>query len=171
MQPGEGSMIARLRSALVRARSRLGSRGVARPGLAVYLALVLIVVAAVAIVLYDHHELRAWTPNIATSALSIAITITVVSWIVRREARRRIQPRVERTLYWIGLGYRGFLHAIVIDYAGTHHATFKPIPVTAPEMMELWLAEQEHKDVPRRRLTGQALAHAHSFSPRIHRRA
>jgi hypothetical protein len=90
----------------------------------VYLALVLVVVAAVAVVLYDHHDLRAWTPNIATSALSIAITVTIVSWIVRREARRRIQPRVERTLYWIGLGYRGFLHAILIDYAGTHHATF-----------------------------------------------
>jgi hypothetical protein len=84
------------------------------------------------------------------------VDVTIVSWIVRREARRRIQPRVERTLYSIGLSYpRGFLHAILIDYARTHHATFKPIPRTAPEMVELWLAEQEHEDVPRHRLEGE----------------
>lgn len=146
----DGSRWRTISSSTGRARSWL-----ARPGLAVYLALALVVVAAVAIVLYDHHDLRAWTPNIATSALSIAITVTIVSRIVRHEARRRIQPRVERTLYWIGLGYRGFLHAILIDYAGTHHATFKPIPRTAPEMVELWLAEQEHEDVPRRPLEGE----------------
>jgi hypothetical protein len=50
---------------------------------------------------------------------------------------------------------RGFLHAILIDYAGTHHATFKTIPATAPEMVELWLAEHEHEDVPRVRLEGE----------------
>lgn len=139
----------------------------ARPGLAVYLALVLVVVAAVAIVLYDHHDLRAWTPNVATSALSIAITVTIVSWIVRHEARRRIQPRVERTLYWIGLGYRLFLSAILVDYAGTHHATFKPIPQSAPEVVELWLAEQEREDVPRHQPEGERwpmlVASAHEY--------
>jgi hypothetical protein len=149
------SLVVRFSSALARVRARLDPLRVGRPGLAEYLALVLVVVAVVAIILYDHHKLRAWTPTIATSALSIAITVTVISWIVRREARRRIQPRVERTLYWMGRGFRGFLSAIIIDYAGTHHATFKPIPATAPQMIELWLAEQEHEDVARRRSEGE----------------
>lgn len=145
-------------SALNLMRSRLRSlRGVARPGLAEYLAGVLVLIAAGAIVLWDNHKLRAWTPNIATSALSIAITITVVAWIVRHEARTRIRPRVERTLYWMGLGFRGFLSAIAIDYAGTHHRTFKAIPATATELIELWLAEQGNEDVPRRRLEGERL--------------
>jgi hypothetical protein len=38
------------------------------------------------------------------------------------------------------------VHAIVIDYAGTHHKTFKPI---SPEMIDLWLTDQQNEDLPR----------------------
>jgi len=41
----------------------------------------------------------AWLPNVATSALSIAVTITIVDRIIRREAARKLRPRVERVLY------------------------------------------------------------------------
>jgi hypothetical protein len=128
-----------------------------KPGLAEGLAFVLLLVAAGAIILYDRRELRAWDPNIVVSAISIAITITVVSWIVRREARERIRPRVERTLYWMGLSFSSFLSAIITDYSGTHYKTFKPIPGTASEMLDLWLAEQENEDVARRLLDGESL--------------
>jgi hypothetical protein len=157
MEAGDRPLARRLSSLPAWVRTRLGSLRVGRPGLAEYLATMLVVVAIAAIILYDNHRLRAWTPNVATSALSIAITVTVVGWIVRHEARARVRPRVERTLYWMGLGFRGFLSAIVIDYAGTHDATFEPIPATAREMIELWLAEQEHEDVARVRSEGERL--------------
>ncbi len=128
-----------------------------KPGLAEGLALALLLVATGAIVLYDRHELRAWDPNIVVSAISIAITITVVSWIVRREAQKRIRPRVERTLYWMGLSFSGFLSAVITDYSGTHYKSFKPIPGKASEMLDLWLAEQENEDLPRRLLDGESL--------------
>ena len=50
----------------------------------------------------------------------------------------------------MGLAFRGYVHAIVIDYAGTHHKTFKPIPRDALEMIDFWLAEQQNEDLPRR---------------------
>lgn len=128
-----------------------------KPGLAEGLALVLLLAAGGAIVLYDHHKLRAWDPNIVVSAISIAITITVVSWIVRREAQKRIRPRVERTHYWMGLAFGGFLSAVITDYSGTHYKSFKTIPTTASEMFVFWLAEQENEDIPRQLLKGEKL--------------
>jgi hypothetical protein len=42
-----------------------------------------------------------WTPNIATDAFSIAVTILVVDRIVQRERERSIKPRLDRALYVI----------------------------------------------------------------------
>ena len=52
------------------------------------------------------------------------------------EGRRRLAPRVEHVHYWIGLGFRGLMSAIITDYAWTHADTFRPIPADAIEMIE-----------------------------------
>jgi hypothetical protein len=119
-----------------------------------WVALALIAVGFVGLAFGRQNKLREWAPNIAASAFALAITITVVEWIVRREARARIRPRVERVIYWMGLAFRG---AIVIDYAGTHRDSFKPIPEKGLEMIDLWLAEDENEDRPRKLLEGQRL--------------
>jgi hypothetical protein len=117
-----------------------------RPGLAFWTALVFVAVAVAAVFLYDHHKLRAWTPNIATSAASIAITVTVINGIVRSEARRRIRPRVAAALQSIGHSVQTFSRLVALDYGSSHESTFKPIPKTAPEMLALWAAEWDTND-------------------------
>jgi hypothetical protein len=114
-----------------------------RPGLASLVALVVVVVAVAAVCLYDHKRLQAWTPNIAVTAASIAITVTVLSSIVRQEERKRIRPRVDRTQRLVGEALRGFIDVLVIDYAGTHVADFKALPDDVPAMVALWLSEHE----------------------------
>lgn len=126
--------------------SRLETLKRCRPGLAFWTALVFVAVAVAGVFLYDHHKLRAWTPNIATSAASIAITVTVINGIVRSEARRRIRPRVAAALQAIAYSIQTFSGLVALDYGSSHESTFKPIPKTAPEVLALWAAEWETND-------------------------
>jgi hypothetical protein len=73
---------------------------------------VLIVFAIAWIVVYLAYDgLDAWAPNIATSAVALAATITIVDWIVRREGQRRVQPRVDRVIRVLSSGTPGTLRA------------------------------------------------------------
>jgi hypothetical protein len=115
----------------------------------VWVALVFVVVGLAGIVLGRHDKLREWAPNIAVTAFALAITITVVERIVRSEERARVRPRVEYTIYWIGLGFRDMTRHIAMDYAYTHRASFHEIPADASQMFKLWLTDLDKQDQPR----------------------
>jgi hypothetical protein len=90
--------------------------------------------------------LRAWTPNIATDAFFVAVTITVVERAIRREARRRLQPRIESVMYHARMAVKMFASSIVIDYSGTHLHTFRAVERDMLEFFDQWLADADNKD-------------------------
>ena len=100
--------------------------------------------------------LSAWAPNIATSAATVALTITVVERLLRSEGERRRRPRTERVLYWMGLDFRGLTSAIVLDYVSAHTHP-QQVPADALELIDLWISEQDAEDRPRRPLDGEWL--------------
>jgi hypothetical protein len=81
--------------------------------------------------------------------LAVAATITVIEWVVRREARERLRPRSERALHWIGLELQNFTTAVLLDYAETHLANYRPIPDDVVEMLKQWRMDHDFEDVPR----------------------
>jgi hypothetical protein len=107
---------------------------------------VLLVTALAFVYLGRHEKLREWAPHIAVAAFGLAITVTIVEWIVRTEARARTRPRVEEVIYRIGLAFRVMVHAVLIDYASTHIMTSMAKPHEALPIIELWLAERDTED-------------------------
>lgn len=121
-------------------------RWVSRPTF--WIAAVLAVLAGVGIWAWFHFKggLRSWTPNIVVGALTTAVTITIIDWAIRRESKRKLRPRVEDALYWIGLSFRGLVSSVAIDYASTHLNSFKPLPDDATELLQQWLDERANED-------------------------
>ena len=109
-------------------------------------ALALLVVAILGVVVYCLCWLQAWMPNVVVGAITVALTITVIEQALQREARQRIQPRVDDALSGIGSALQGLIAAIVIDYAGHHLDNFAPIPADGLEMINLWLSEHDAED-------------------------
>jgi hypothetical protein len=95
--------------------------------------------------------------NFIADAIAIAITITAVEWIVRRQAQERMRPRTEDVLYWMGLDFRLFTSSILFDYATTHISEIRPIPRDALELIDLWLDHQDATDEPSRTIEGEWL--------------
>lgn len=91
-----------------------------------------------------------WWPNLATMTIEIAATITVVEWLVGRERRERLQPRTERTYYWLGLGIRTFAGTVMHDYAVTHAATYRGIPDDILALIDQWQEDHQIEDIERR---------------------
>jgi len=121
-------------------------------------AVALVGVAIVASVLWSRWKFfDQLAPNVITEALAIAVTITAVEWIVRREAQERLLPRTQDVLYWMGLDFRLFTQSIVHDYAVTHIGAIKPIPRDALELIDLCLEDYKNEDEPRQVLDGQWL--------------
>lgn len=87
-------------------------------------------------------------PNVVVGAITVAITVAIIDRAVSREAQRRIQPRVDDVLGRIGLGLHTLVFGLVIDYAGSHLDTFKPIPAEASAVVDQWLADQDAVDWP-----------------------
>lgn len=86
-----------------------------------WVAVLLAMIAGLAIVIgAATAEFDNWAPNIATEALSIAVTIAVVERIVRRESERRVRPRVDRALRVLTGAYLWFSRMVALDYASTH---------------------------------------------------
>ncbi len=118
-----------------------------RPTPTEWVALASLAVAIGAAAMYSATStLRAWTPNIATDAFFVAVTITVVERAIRREARRRLQPRVESVMYHTRMQMKMFASSVVIDYSGTHLHTFRPVEQDMLAFLEQWLADQDTKD-------------------------
>jgi hypothetical protein len=96
-----------------------------------------------------------WMPNVATAALGLAGTITLVEWILRRERAERLKPRRELVLGRMGLDIRLFATTVAIDYAETHRATYEPIPATVLETLELWRDGHSSEDEQRSDVEGR----------------
>lgn len=106
--------------------------------------------AIVALLIWlEWNAADAWMPNVATLALGVAATITVVEWIIRREERLRYEPWRERVLYWLGLDVRMFTDALLLDYAETHIDNYRPIPDDVLVMLDQWTADHAGEDHPR----------------------
>jgi hypothetical protein len=115
-------------------------------------AAVFIVIAGALAALYFHagHDGRAWLPNLATMFAGLGLTIVAVDWIVRRESA----PRVDRALTHIRAEFMTFIDVVALDYATTHSTLPKPIPREALAMLQLWIDEHDHADLP----------HMHAFT-------
>jgi hypothetical protein len=114
------------------------------------IAVAMLVVAAVGVVLWQTTDgLRAWIPNITVGAVTVALTITVVERAIRREARSRLEPRVDGAISTIGVEFQMMLLAVVRDYSSTHVDAFEPVPKDGVEMIELWLDSHDDIDAPR----------------------
>jgi tetratricopeptide (TPR) repeat protein len=109
-----------------------------RPTMAVAAAFA--AVAACLAVAYFHtgnRDAHAWLPNLATAAATIALTITFVQWIIRREERTRLAPLLE-------VAPRRFtepdLRAALRELAraSLHTKGFWEEAATRPEMPEPW---------------------------------
>jgi hypothetical protein len=110
-------------------------------------ALVLVAVGAIAASAFT-STLKAWWPNIAVGAISIVVTVGLVGYIVRREADRRIRPRLDRVLMLIGLNVQDMVGSLVLDYAATHVGTYKALPRNVDSAIELWLKGLDDADRP-----------------------
>jgi hypothetical protein len=62
---------------------------------------------------------RAWVPNIVTALIGISITITLVEWVVRREARDLCVPETRIPI----LSSRKLLMPLRRSYSGTNDAS------------------------------------------------
>jgi hypothetical protein len=121
-------------------------------------ALALVGVAVIASVLWWRWEFfDQLAPNVITEALGLAVTVTAVEWIVRRQSQERLLPRTQDVLHWMGLDFRLFTMSVVHDYAVTHVGAIKPIPRDALELIDLCLEDYKNEDEPRDVLDGQWL--------------
>lgn len=112
-----------------------------------WVTLLMVGVAAVAVgVWLRWNAADEWMPHLATLALGVAATITIVEWIVRREARERFRPWRERVLGDIRFEYRTLVEGVVIDYAGTHLLTARPIESDALAFLDQWLEDADSAD-------------------------
>lgn len=100
-------------------------------------------IAGAGVFAYAQCWLTAWMPNVVVGALTVALTITVIDRAFRREAQRRLKPRVDDALWRIGSNFRSLVFGVAIDYAATHVDNFKPIPADASAMMAHWLANAD----------------------------
>lgn len=159
------------RSSWRRAAARHLRRPTLRPTVVTAAFLTALAVAMV-VVRLTTDALSAWAPNIATSAATVALTITVVERLLRSEGERRRRPRTERVLYWMGLDFRGLTSAIVLDYVSAHTHP-QQVPADALELIDLWISEQDAEDRPRRPLDGEwlpmLLLEAQDFASQLER--
>lgn len=115
-----------------------------------WVTVALVVLAVASVVVWSLTDAAdAWMPSVATTLLSVAATITVVGWIVRREERERRRPWQDRALYWLGFDLRMFMDALLLDYAETHLHTYRPIPSDVLEMIGQWQADHSSEDAAR----------------------
>jgi hypothetical protein len=110
------------------------------------LALGLCAIAIVAVLVFVFtNVLNAWMPNVATSALTIAVTITVVDRLIRREEQQRLQPRIRGSLSQLSRLVDDFART---DYIETHERTELGPGDDPLALFDRWLADDE--DLPRR---------------------
>lgn len=90
-----------------------------------------------------------WMPHIAAGAATIALTVTLVDLILRREAEERLRPWRELVYLKAENALWECVEWIALDYAETHLASFKEIPTDGVGLLDHWLAEQPNEDSER----------------------
>ncbi len=123
-----------------KSRERSGEpRGLHRPTR--WIAAGLLVVAGLGIwAWFALKGFRAWTPNIVVGAITAAVTITIIDWAVRHEAKQRLQPEIDDVLAAMGLDLRDLLASIVLDYAQLETDPAAHVPSDALELMDRWIS-------------------------------
>jgi hypothetical protein len=94
------------------------------------------------------RTLRDWTPNVATEAASLLVTILVVDRVVRREDKRRYGKWEARVLGQIGAATRSITGQLITDYAQTHRDTYSPPPRRLDAAVAHYLAGFQTADMP-----------------------
>jgi len=108
------------------------------------LAMGLCGLAVVAVLVFAFSDvLDAWMPNVATSALAIAITITVVDRLIRREEQQRVRPRVQGSLNQLDRLVNDFALAVYRDYVDTHERVDLAPGGDTIELLDRWLADED----------------------------
>jgi hypothetical protein len=97
--------------------------------------------ALIALLLFVFTDsVDAWMPNVATSALTLAGTITVVERLLRREEQRRLEPRLQGSLNRLGLLFTNFTPQLYNDYLRAHPDD--PI-ADRMDLLDRWLEDEE----------------------------
>jgi hypothetical protein len=103
--------------------------------------------------LADLDSLDAWTPNVVVGFVGLAATITFVEWIVQREHRERVRPRMERALDELSRALSSFAFHTHSDYVMTHLKPVDPAEMNIPndpaELCTFWVEGQDQIDNPR----------------------
>ena len=86
----------------------------------------------------DSTFVRSWMPNIVTDLASIAVGITLVEWILRRERQERAKPQLVPILREIASIVRGLAGDAWVDYAMTHVANYETPPRRVEEIVAHW---------------------------------
>jgi hypothetical protein len=114
-------------------------------------ALLLVAVAGIAIIVFLAFDaLDSWAPNVATEALSIAITVAVVERIVRREEREHDRPRVKAATEMIGTTLHSLATQIALDYVETHVESEEVMPNRVADIVSLWRRGVDDLEPPER---------------------
>jgi hypothetical protein len=92
--------------------------------------------------------LDTWTPNIATSAIVLALTIMVVDRIVRRQRVEEERDRVEQALRAVSGRLHSLADFILYDYANLHAASFERPPQDLRGLLAHWKAGLQTRDRP-----------------------
>jgi hypothetical protein len=108
-------------------------------------AIVFLGLAAICVVIWQFTDVAdQWMPNAATDATSIAVTITIIEGILRRDARRRLEPRVQRAYEYIAGELEFFAYSVAREYAHTHDESYTRPPSSQLRILaQHWLAEAE----------------------------
>jgi hypothetical protein len=155
-----------LRSSLVScaAYDRDMKRALARPAIQWAIGLVLLAGAVlVAWLAADADWFDDWIANVVVGLVSVAVTITLVEWIVQQEAKRRFEPRVERALRAVGSSYRMMVRVLALDYKATHNETFRRIDTTSLGVLGLWDTGVDTEDTDRT-LNNDGLPHVVNYA-------
>ena len=119
------------------------------------LAIVCVLLAFVGVWVDSKDWLTAWMPNVVVGAITVALTITVIEWVIRTERRRALRPRFDYLLDGLGpvLRIKGMLQEIVTDYTQVHLSNYRDIPDNGLAMIEQWLTDHELEDTRPTRTT------------------
>ena len=110
------------------------------------LALGFVALAIVGVVIDRVGWLQAWMPNVVVGALTVAVTITVIEHVIRREEDERIKPHRDDVLRTIGESFTQLLTGIALNYADDPGQDFIPMPADPLEIIELWLLPRGHRE-------------------------
>jgi hypothetical protein len=94
---------------------------------------------------WDIDRLDAWMPNIVIGLIAVAVTVTLVEGIVRREEQERVGPRVQGVLAQLGPPFRWFTTQVLMDYGMTHFGY--EIGGDATDILRAWNQDNHTDDL------------------------